>query len=125
MALYKNVNDMVHGLFGDDSESVVADMKKVGDACRVVHFLVQTRVTEGLRQSDIAKAMGVSASTVSRIEDSADADLKYGTIMAYMRALGLNFSFDAGVSGTPATHTAEKVSRHGNLGRRPLASEYA
>ena len=122
MAVYKNVNDMVKGLFGDDSKALVADMKKIGDSCRVVHFLVQTRVSEGLRQSDIAKAMGVSASTVSRIEDSADADLKYGTILAYMKALGLDFSFDAGVSGTPTTG---KKSRHGNLGRRPLAIEYA
>lgn len=122
MAVYKNVNDMVEGLFGDDSKALVADMKRIGDSCRVVHFLVQTRVSEGLRQSDIAKAMGVSASTVSRIEDSADADLKYGTILAYMKALGLDFSFDAGVSGTPPTR---KKSRHGNLGRRPLAVEYA
>ena len=122
MAVYKNVNDMVGGLFGDDSKALVADMNRIGDSCRVVHFLVQTRVSEGLRQSDIAKAMGVSASTVSRIEDSADADLKYGTILAYMKALGLDFSFDAGVSGTPTTR---KKPQHGNLGRRPLAVEYA
>ncbi len=60
--------------------------------------------------------MGVSASTVSRIENSADADLKYGTILAYMKALGLDFGFDAGVSGTPTTR---KKSRHGNLGSTP------
>ncbi len=30
MAAYKNVNDMVEGLFGEDSKALVADMSRIG-----------------------------------------------------------------------------------------------
>ena len=50
------------------------------------------RVHKGLRQKDIAEKMGVSNSTVSRIEDSCDADLRLGDLTNYAAALGLNLS---------------------------------
>lgn len=115
MANFSTVEDSVRDLFGDEAGNVISDMESARESRRIVGFLIQTRVTEGLRQCDIARRMGVSASTISRMEDSADAELKYGEIQAYLHALGLGFSFDAGVTGSP--RRPPKPS-HGNLGRR-------
>ena len=50
------------------------------------------RVRKGLRQKDIAARMGVSESTVSRIEDSLDADLRVGDVAGYAHALGMDLT---------------------------------
>ncbi len=114
MARFTTVEDSVRDLFGDDAGQVLSGMEKARESRRIIGFLIQSRVTEGLRQCDIAERMGVSASTVSRMEDSVDADLRYGAIQGYLHALGMGFSFNAAVTGTP--HRAERPS-HGNLGR--------
>ena len=58
----------------------------------LVNALEDLRVRKGLRQKDIAERMGVSISTVSRIEDSRDADLSYGDLAGYVNALGMNMT---------------------------------
>jgi len=58
----------------------------------VVSALEDMRVRKGLRQKDIAERMGVSVSTVSRIEDSPDSALNYGDLVGYVNALGMNMT---------------------------------
>ena len=49
-------------------------------ATQLATALEDFRVRKGLRQKDIAARMGVSNSTVSRIEDSLDEDLRLGDL---------------------------------------------
>ena len=90
MAKYNNVDQFLAGTLDEDAESVIAAKHKVENDCALVDLLVSLRVAKGLTQGELAQAMGVSTSTVSRIEDSRDADIKLGAIMSYLRGLGYN-----------------------------------
>ena len=54
----------------------------------VAHRLAEIRKAHGLSQQDIARAMGVTQSRVSRIESGDIARSELSTIAAYVRALG-------------------------------------
>ena len=77
-------------LAGDPSmaESVV----KHDRATRFVSALADRRVSSGLTQKDVASRMGVSVSTISRLEDSCDADVRLGDLISYANAVGINVS---------------------------------
>ena len=77
-------------LTGD--ESILQDMEKHRSATRLVALLENERVRKKMTQKDIAERMGVSVSTISRLEDTPDDDLKLGDMKAYMEALGMNMS---------------------------------
>ncbi|MBR1871518.1 MAG: helix-turn-helix transcriptional regulator [Kiritimatiellae bacterium] len=53
---------------------------------------VLERVRQNLSQKDVAQKMGVSVSTISRMEDSADVDLRIGDLMRYASILGFKIS---------------------------------
>lgn len=57
---------------------------------KTARSLVFERERLGLSQKQVAARMGVSQSKVCRLEGSADADLVYGDVAAYAKALGLN-----------------------------------
>jgi predicted XRE-type DNA-binding protein len=54
----------------------------------VAHRLAEIRKAHGLSQQDIARAMGVTQSRVSRIESSDITRAELSTIASYVRALG-------------------------------------
>ncbi len=74
----------------------------------ITSALEDIRVRKGLRQKDIAEKMGVSVSTVSRIEDSRDADLNYGDLTRYVNALGMTMTLFLEDPSLPA---AEQIKR--------------
>jgi DNA-binding XRE family transcriptional regulator len=49
--------------------------------------LERLRCDTGLTQADVAKRMGVTQSTVSRLEDSRWQDMKLGELDAYLKAM--------------------------------------
>lgn len=57
---------------------------------RTARSLVYERERLGLSQKQVAQRMGVSQSKVCRLEGSTDANLAYGDVAAYAKALGLN-----------------------------------
>ncbi len=61
-------------------------------ATRFVSALADRRARSGLTQKDIAARMGVSVSTISRLEDSCDADVRLGDLISYANAVGINIS---------------------------------
>lgn len=61
-------------------------------AIRFVSALVDCRISKSLTQKDVASRMGVSASTVSRLEDSLDADVRFGDFISYANSVGVNVS---------------------------------
>lgn len=54
----------------------------------VAHRLAEIRKAHGLSQQDVARAMGVTQSRVSRIESGDIARSELSTVAAYIRALG-------------------------------------
>jgi transcriptional regulator with XRE-family HTH domain len=66
-------------------------MEQIPDELRkTARSLVYERERLGLSQKQVAQRMGVSQSKVCRLEGSADANLVYGDVAAYAKALGLN-----------------------------------
>lgn len=53
----------------------------------IVRTLLQMRVDKGMTQEQVAKAMGCTPSTVSRIESGGDRQLKWTDIAGYVSAL--------------------------------------
>ena len=66
-------------------------MNDIPDELRkTARSLVFERERLGLSQKQVAQRMGVSQSKVCRLESSTDANLVYGDVAAYAKALGLN-----------------------------------
>lgn len=58
-------------------------------ALSVAADLEWLRCAAGLTQAEVARRMGVSQSTVSRIQASPQGDLRLGDILAFLRAVGV------------------------------------
>lgn len=65
----------------------------------VAHRLAEIRKAHGLSQQDVACAMGVTQSRVSRIESADIAKSELSTIAAYIRALGGDLRVVATING--------------------------
>ena len=86
-----------------DDQTLAAEVERELRETRFATMMVENRVKKGLTQKDIADRMGVSPSTVSRLENSRDAELQYGEVESYLKALDLDLSvtvFDKNMSTT-------------------------
>jgi transcriptional regulator with XRE-family HTH domain len=68
----------------------------------VVSALLEVRITKGVSQEEVAKAMGRDASTVSRIESGNDRQLKLSDIIGYANALNLQVGIRLDDESLPA-----------------------
>ena len=66
----------------------------------VAHRLAEIRKAHGLSQQDVARAMGVTQSRVSRIESGDISNAELSTIAAYVRALGGSVRVVADIDGS-------------------------
>jgi predicted XRE-type DNA-binding protein len=73
---------------GRITEAGIADARRVHDEQAQAYHLRQVREQLMTRQADIAAAMHVSQSRVSRIERGDISHAEVGTLNAYVRALG-------------------------------------
>ena len=76
---------------GCEKETAVEVCRQLNSQ-QLIWMLTAERIGHNLTQKDVAQAMGVSESTVCRMEQSDDADLNFGSILAYSRAVRLNMS---------------------------------
>lgn len=77
---------------------------KFNDAVQRQDFmaeLVNKRIESGIKSKDVARAMGVTPSTVSELENHQD-DPRLSTVQRYARAIGVSVSF---ATVSPAAHT--------------------
>ena len=100
---YASVADMVRDLT-DDNEVIDAVQESL-DRQRIVRQLMAMRAANGLSQSDVGKSMGCTQSRVSKIENSADCDIRYGDLMQYAEAVGCKLT--SGVSPSSMTPAEE------------------
>jgi len=85
---YSNVSKMLHDLSGDDQFNKEFD-ERVGQR-QLVKFLIALRTVKNVSQADVANALGVTQSKISKIESGIDDDLRFGELKAYARALGMD-----------------------------------
>lgn len=69
----------------------------------VAHRLAEIRKAHGLSQQDVARAMGVTQSRVSRIESGDITKAEISTITSYVRALGGDVRVVAAINGDEVT----------------------
>jgi len=69
----------------------------------VAHRLAEIRKAHGLSQQEVARAMGVTQSRVSRIESGDITNAELSTIAGYVHALGGELSVVAVIGGAEIT----------------------
>ena len=72
---------------------------------RLVYALVDMRNSKGWNQRELVRKMGYIPSRLCRMEAGTDADLRFGDILAYASALGMNMGI---MSCQPIQFVAEK-----------------
>ena len=87
-----------------DDPSIEQGVLDHAQKTRFVFMLIGKRIDQNLSQRELAKKMGYTPSRLSRMEASADADLKFGDILAYTRALGVNMNISLESEKQPAAH---------------------
>lgn len=90
------------------SQEVQGKVKELENETRVVDCLARLRQAAGLTQEDLAKAMGVTQSAISKLESGTDADLTLGEIRGYARATDQRIGL---MVGKPLAHV-ESVKCH-------------
>lgn len=96
---YSSVTELMRG--EGVPQEIQDGVKKLEEETRVVDHLARLRQAAGLTQEEMAKAMGVTQSAVSKLEGGKDEDLTLGEIQAYARATDQRIGL---VVGKPLTH---------------------
>lgn len=88
---------------GRIDERRVSDRRKQLEGALVAYRLAEIRKAHGLSQLDVAQAMGVTQSRVSRIESGDIHRTELATVAAYVRALGGDVRVLAQIDGAEIT----------------------
>lgn len=75
-----------------DTPELADEIRRHEAATRIVTGLIFERLRQGMTQRDLARKMGVSASTVCRFEDKPDEELELGFLSRYANALGCHMA---------------------------------
>ena len=89
---FQSVTQMVRQT--SSSKELADEFEKRSAGRTLVRKLFVLRQIKGLSQQEIAEKLGWSQSRVSKFESSDDADLRFGDIIAYLSALGLELGIE-------------------------------
>ena len=103
---YDNVVDMLRDLVDDDFAN---ELEERIQSQAIINSLVGRRIAKGMSQSDVAQHLDCSQSRISKIEAGTDAELRLDELMAYGRALGMEFEILAHPLGTSSV---DRVKTH-------------
>lgn len=84
---YNSVVEMARDIA--DDASFAEELEKNLQSRKIARELAVLRASRGLTQTDIARKLGCSQGRISKLENSADVDLKLGELARYASALGL------------------------------------
>lgn len=107
MSTLETVAKMAAGLAGD--AGAAERVREHDSDSRLIHMLVGLRNAKHLTQRQMAAKMGVNASKVCRMEAGGDAQLNWGDVLLYMRAMGVNVSL---LVDDPSLPAAERIKHH-------------
>jgi len=80
-----SVADMVRAIHADEPEFVESFQARLA-ARQLVKSLTVMRARAGLTQADMAAKLGCTQSKISKIESGVDVDLRFGEVVAYLKA---------------------------------------
>ena len=102
-----------------DDPAMEPAYRELRENTRIVSALVLARARKGMSQADVAKAIGVDPSTISRFETKSDDKLELGMLKKYIGAIGLHASivFDDGSQSDAACIKSCVFAIHDLLGR--------
>jgi DNA-binding Xre family transcriptional regulator len=106
MKHYATSLDLAKDLFGDE---IVQEMANHANATAFISALEEIRVTKDLSQRDLAKRIGWSHSKLHRFESSPDANLRWGDIVEYCKALDFDLTITFADHDIPA---ATNIKHH-------------
>ena len=87
---FTSVEDMVRSI--TDDEEILGAVDEAIERQAVMSRLMAMRAVRGLSQQDVAEAMGCSQPSVSKMENSADEELKFGELQRYAKAVRCELS---------------------------------
>jgi transcriptional regulator with XRE-family HTH domain len=102
--------DSVSALMGGEgmSQGTQSKVAQLASETQITLFLAQLRQASGKTQKQMADALGISQSAVSKLEAGRDGDLTIHQITEYARVTGEPIGFRC---GKPMTH-AEAIKMH-------------
>lgn len=103
---FASVAEMVRETTDDDAFTAAFEGRLRGR--RIVKELMVLRAGRGLSQGDVASKLGCTQSRISKLESSADADIRLGDFARYASAVG--FRVDV-VLESRETTSVERVKR--------------
>src|SRR5262245_48095075 len=83
---HSSVSDMVRDLSED--QAFVEEFEKRLSARKLIKALTVLRTRAGLSQQELAEKLECTQSKVSKLESSADADIRFGDLLDYTGAVG-------------------------------------
>lgn len=113
MSTFQSVTDLVKATSSPEQTKAFENRLR---GTSIVRTLIRSRTSAGLTQRDVASKMGVSQGTVSKIENSLDADLSLGEIARYVSATDAPLTLRIG----PPLSLVESVKDHALAMKRDL-----
>jgi hypothetical protein len=72
----------------DNPAAMKAGLDRLEEESSLVNALLDARRAAGLTQRELAKACGMSAAKICRMESGNDAALRFGDVQAYLKGAG-------------------------------------
>ena len=102
----EQVNALVDAIFDNPGE-IKAGIDRLEEESRIVEALLAARIDAGFSQRDLAKASGLSAAKICRMESGNDYALRLGDVQKYLAGLGASLA----VSVRPPRRPRRRRSR--------------
>lgn len=83
----QQVDALIDEIF-DNPEEIKAGIDRLEKESRLVNALLDARHAAGLTQRELAKASGLSAAKICRMESDDDRALRVGDVQTYLKGLG-------------------------------------
>ena len=101
----RELAEMAARICGCDADEFEQGMREHAERNQLGIMLEDMRVDKGWSQNKMAKLMGYSLYRLSRMEASADADLRFGDILACLKVFGMEMSITLKSSEFPEGRT--------------------
>lgn len=85
------INAAIDDIF-DNPDEIKAELDHIDRENAIVDSLLAARHDAGFSQRDLAKASGLSAAKICRMESGNDSGLRIGDVQKYLAGLGASFA---------------------------------
>lgn len=87
----EKINAAIDEIFDNPGE-IKAELDRIDKESTIVDSLLAARHDAGFSQRDLAKASGLSAAKICRMESGVDSGLRLGDVQKYLAGLGASLA---------------------------------